>query len=91
MVRLLCRQSLGGPATGLVFGICITALLYVTPQDANLLSVMLLVGTFGAFFVSEEIFYASGILASVALGMLLTIVSSKLPRFKLKETVEGVW
>lgn len=91
VVKLLFRQSLGGPATGLAFGICALILAKISPPDTNSVSTILLVAAYGSYFVSEDIFKASGILAAVALGMMLTVTSPKFLSVSLKNSAEVVW
>ena len=91
VVKLLARQSLAGPATGLAFGLFSTIWLYFAETDANIWSVILLVAAFGSYYVSEDIFKLSGILATVMLGMMMTMVNHKLVKLNLKAVVDPVW
>ena len=91
VIKLLARQSLAGPATGLAFGLCGTIWLYLAETDANIWSVILLVAAFGSYYVSEDGFKSSGTLATVALGMMMTVVSHKWVKLNLKAVVDPVW
>lgn len=51
VVALLCRQSLGGPAVGLAFALCLLAWLRAVPtarQEPVLAAVLMLVAAYGA-------------------------------------------
>ncbi|KAK9814058.1 hypothetical protein WJX72_000127 [[Myrmecia] bisecta] len=75
VVRLLCRQSLGGPAIGLAFGLCLTAALLLTPLELLPQLGLTLVAAFGSFIVAEAMLHTNGILAVVACGFLVAMLS----------------
>ncbi|CAL8468287.1 g7827 [Coccomyxa elongata] len=77
---LLCRQSLGGPAVGLAFALCLLGWLRGVPaarQEPVLAAVLMLVAAYGCFFVSDEILATNGILAVVTLGMVCACFGPK--------------
>ena len=91
IIKLLCRQSLGGPATGIAFGLCTSLWLYGLPYEANSASTNLLVAAYASYFVSEDIFQASGILATVALGMSLCITTFKVKEVSVTDDAKHIW
>ena len=68
MSRLFCQLSLGGPATGLLFGVAMTAWLrfmYNNPMAEITLTVLT---AYATYLVGDRLFGVSGVLAVVVLG-----------------------
>jgi NhaP-type Na+/H+ or K+/H+ antiporter len=66
--RLFCQLSLGGPATGLAFGMAMTAWLrfmYNNPMAEITLTVLT---AYATYVVGDRLFGVSGVLAVVMLG-----------------------
>jgi NhaP-type Na+/H+ or K+/H+ antiporter len=66
--RLFCQLSLGGPATGLAFGMAMTAWLrfmYNNPMAEITLTVLT---AYATYVVGDRLFGVSGVLAVVILG-----------------------
>lgn len=69
--RLFCQLSLGGPATGLMFGVAMTAWLrfmYNNPMAEITLTVLT---AYATYLVGDRLFGVSGVLAVVVLGAML--------------------
>eukprot|EP00208_Stichococcus_sp_RCC1054_P003626 CAMPEP_0206134718 /NCGR_PEP_ID=MMETSP1473-20131121/172_1 /ASSEMBLY_ACC=CAM_ASM_001109 /TAXON_ID=1461547 /ORGANISM="Stichococcus sp, Strain RCC1054" /LENGTH=489 /DNA_ID=CAMNT_0053526339 /DNA_START=204 /DNA_END=1673 /DNA_ORIENTATION=- len=74
VIKMLARQSVGGPAIGVAFAVCLAGWLRWVPQEAPAAAGAALTAAFAAFFVAEQILLTSGILSVVALGMAMALL-----------------
>ncbi|KAK9789560.1 hypothetical protein WJX73_006097 [Symbiochloris irregularis] len=93
VIKLLFRQSLGGPAVGIAFAIATLLGAMLLGPDACLQSTLLLAGAYGCFVVAEDVLHTSGILAVVAMGMSISLLRllTAVDRVKLDPAVWLVW
>ena len=93
VVATLCRQSLGGPAIGLAFALCLLLLaqLHRTWLEPQALGSASLLAAFASFFVAEDVLGTSGILATVTLGMTLALTHCKLLQPRDWAVLEHLW
>lgn len=90
VVRLLCRQSLAGPAIGLAFGLfLVVGLDYWSPGDSIAQLGLTLTAAFGAFVVAEDLLRTNGILAVVACGFVVAMLGK--PKKSTAEPLELFW
>ena len=93
VLKVLCRQSLGGPAIGVAFALCALLCGMLLPPDACLHSSLLLAGAYGCFVVAEDMLHSSGILAVVAMGMATSLLGgvSQTAKPKPSKDIELIW
>lgn len=60
VIKMLARQSVGGPAIGVAFAVCLAGWLRWVPQEAPAAAGAALTAAFAAFFVAEQILLTSG-------------------------------
>lgn len=86
VIATLARQSLGGPAIGVAFAVCLV--LYIrlpfVQKEPVLITSASILAAYSCFFVAEDILSTSGILAVVALGMAIALFAA---RFVQEDTV----
>lgn len=76
--RLFCQLSIGGPATGLMFGIAMTAWLRFMYNNRMAEITLTVLTAYATYLVGDRLFGVSGVLAVVILGAMPGIQSSGL-------------
>mmetsp|Transcript_10966 Transcript_10966/g.28178 ORF Transcript_10966/g.28178 Transcript_10966/m.28178 type:complete len:790 (+) Transcript_10966:143-2512(+) len=90
-VKMFLKLSLGGPASGIMFGLLMVLWLSYTYNDEVVEIFITITGAYITFFVSEDIFGVSGILASVALGFLMAAVGNSKISPSVQHPLHTVW
>eukprot|EP00968_Pinguiococcus_pyrenoidosus_P001772 scaffold83_cov246-Pinguiococcus_pyrenoidosus.AAC.1 len=90
----LVRVSIGGPAFGAVAGVLTLYMIYqarrrASQRDKLIHLITTLFAAYFAFFVGEEILGVSGVLSSLACGLVYGTYSN--PILHEPETIHGVW
>ena len=89
-VKLAIKLSAGGPAVGIAFALFLFAWLRLAGGNFLADVSMTLVGTYASFHVAD-ILGCSDILATVALGMCMSLYVWTGLKKELKEPVSAVW
>ena len=89
-VKLAFRLSLGGPAVGLAFALCLSAWLRFMGGSLCADLGMTMVAAYGSFHVAD-ILGCSNILATVTLGFCMALYGWSLLHKDLKEPIAICW
>ena len=89
-VKLAFQLSLGGPAVGIAFAICLSAWLKCAGGKLFADLGMTLVAAYGSFHVAD-ILGCSNILATVALGMCMALYGWSTLKMTLQEPMNTCW
>ena len=78
----MARLSLGGPITGIIFGVLVMFVTKIFKKGTTLYINLIVLSSYAVFFISEVSLGVSGILALVSLGLILnyklrTIMTNK--------------
>ncbi|GMH39853.1 hypothetical protein BSKO_07757 [Bryopsis sp. KO-2023] len=90
-VGFFCQMALGGPAVGILFGIAATYWLALVFNDAIVEISITLVTTYLTFYVAEDLFAVSGVLAVVVLGVVMSAMASNRISPEVHEPMHVFW
>eukprot|EP00873_Tetraselmis_striata_P035094 jgi/Tetstr1/455358/TSEL_042192.t1 len=90
-VELFLKLAVGGPLSGIMFGLVMVLWLSYTYNDEIVEIFITITGAYITFFISEDIFGVSGVLAVVSLGFFMAAVGNSKISPGVQHPLHTVW
>lgn len=91
VIKQLCQLTLGGPAVGAAFGLCMVVWLRYVYNSAVVEVTMTIVAALGAFIVGNEMLGVSGVLAVLCLGIWMLSFGAHHISREVQEPLNIIW